>query len=31
MFPGAIATDVVGLALGAFLIVRELRRRRAQA
>jgi TRAP transporter 4TM/12TM fusion protein len=31
MFPGAIFTDIAGLALGAFLIVRELRRRRAPA
>ncbi|MGH8697383.1 MAG: TRAP transporter permease, partial [Burkholderiales bacterium] len=31
MFPGAILTDIAGLALGAFLIVRELRRRRAAA
>ncbi len=28
MFPGAIVTDVVGLALGAFLVGRELLRRR---
>jgi hypothetical protein len=31
MFPGAIFTDIAGLALGAFLIGRELRRRRAHA
>jgi len=31
MFPGAILTDIVGIALGAFLIGRELRRRRAPA
>jgi TRAP transporter 4TM/12TM fusion protein len=30
MFPGAIVTDVVGLALGAFLVGRELARRRAR-
>ena len=29
--PGAIVTDVAGLALGAVLIARELRRRRAAA
>ncbi|HLB14320.1 MAG TPA: TRAP transporter fused permease subunit [Burkholderiales bacterium] len=28
MFPGAIVTDIVGLALGAFLVGRELARRR---
>jgi hypothetical protein len=31
MFPGAIVTDIVGLALGAFLLGRELRRRRERA
>jgi TRAP-type uncharacterized transport system fused permease subunit len=31
MFPGAIFTDIAGLALGAFLLGRELRRRRAPA
>jgi TRAP transporter 4TM/12TM fusion protein len=31
MFPGAIVTDIVGLALGAILLGRELRRRRAHA
>jgi len=31
MFRGAIVTDIAGLALGAFLVVRELRRRRASA
>jgi len=31
MFPGAIITDIVGLALGAILLGRELRRRRAHA
>jgi TRAP-type uncharacterized transport system fused permease subunit len=31
MFPGALVTDIAGLALGAFLIGRELRRRRAPA
>jgi hypothetical protein len=31
MFRGALFTDLAGLALGAFLIVRELRRRRAAA
>ena len=31
MFRGAIFTDIAGLALGAFLVVRELRRRRATA
>jgi TRAP-type uncharacterized transport system fused permease subunit len=31
MFAGAIVTDLVGLALGTFLIVRELRGRRAAA
>ena len=31
MFPGAIITDIAGLALGTFLIGRELRRRRAPA
>jgi TRAP transporter 4TM/12TM fusion protein len=30
MFPGAIVTDVAGLALGAFLVGRELARRRAR-
>jgi TRAP transporter 4TM/12TM fusion protein len=30
MFPGAIVTDVVGLALGALLVGRELARRRAR-
>jgi TRAP-type uncharacterized transport system fused permease subunit len=29
MFHGAVVTDIAGLALGAFLIFRELRRRRA--
>ena len=29
MFPGALFTDLAGLALGAFLVARELRRRRA--
>jgi len=31
MFRGAIVTDVVGLTLGAVLLVRELLRRRARA
>ena len=31
MFPGAIFTDIAGITLGAFLIGRELRRRRAHA
>ena len=31
MFRGAIFTDIAGLALGAFLVLRELRRRRAAA
>jgi hypothetical protein len=31
MFPGALVTDLAGLALGAFLVARELRRRRAPA
>jgi TRAP transporter 4TM/12TM fusion protein len=31
MFPGALITDLAGLALGAFLVARELRRRRAPA
>ncbi|OGA21620.1 MAG: hypothetical protein A3I02_00350 [Betaproteobacteria bacterium RIFCSPLOWO2_02_FULL_67_26] len=31
MFRGAIVTDIAGLALGAILVVRELRRRRAAA
>jgi TRAP transporter 4TM/12TM fusion protein len=31
MFPGALFTDLAGLALGAFLVARELRRRRAPA
>jgi TRAP-type uncharacterized transport system fused permease subunit len=31
MFPGAIVTDIAGLALGAFLLGRELQRRRAHA
>ena len=31
MFPGAVFTDVVGLALGAILVARELRLRRAPA
>jgi hypothetical protein len=29
MFPGAIFTDIAGLALGGFLVARELRRRLA--
>jgi len=31
MFPGAYVTDIVGLALGAALVARELRLRRAPA
>jgi TRAP transporter 4TM/12TM fusion protein len=31
MFPGALVTDIVGLALGAVLVARELRLRRAPA
>jgi TRAP-type uncharacterized transport system fused permease subunit len=31
MFPGAIVTDVVGLALGGALLGRELHRKRARA
>jgi TRAP-type uncharacterized transport system fused permease subunit len=31
MFPGAIFTDIAGITLGAFLVARELRHRRAPA